>query len=99
MRDPEGLLCLTMQLPLVGCFAAPALLAYVGLGPDFLPYFAAFLSLAGAALIAVVQWPIVALLGWLKRKRGPLDDSAAQPAVAAGSGVSTDDADFADLEQ
>ena len=43
--------------------------AYVGLGPEqaFIPYFLALLAWVGAALIAVLQWPIGALL---RRWRG-----------------------------
>ncbi|HUY33248.1 MAG TPA: hypothetical protein VMV69_10745 [Pirellulales bacterium] len=84
MYDPDRLLCVTTQLSFFGSFHPPmALLAYVGLGPDFLPYFAALLSLIGAALIAVVQWPIVALLGWLRGKRDRLDDAETQAAAVS----------------
>ncbi len=43
--------------------------AYVGLGPEqaLIPYFLALLAWVGAALIAVLQWPIAALL---RRRRG-----------------------------
>jgi hypothetical protein len=45
------------------------LVAYVGLGPgqEFIPQFLALLIMAGTALLAVVQWPFVALLRRLRR--------------------------------
>jgi len=84
MYDPDCVLSVTTQLSFFGSFhTSPALLAYVGLGPgELLPYLAALLSVTGAVLLAIVQWPIVALLGWLKRKRGRLGDTAAQSAAA-----------------
>jgi len=47
-----------------------ATLAYMGLGSglELVPYFAALLSLVGAALIAVVQRPLLAVARWLKAK-------------------------------
>lgn len=47
------------------------LFAYVGLGPgpELIPYFLALLSLVGAALIAVLQWPITAFWAYLSRIR------------------------------
>jgi hypothetical protein len=50
-------------------------LAYIGMGPEFVPYFMALLGVIGAALVAVVQWPISALLGWLKGKRNRSKDA------------------------
>ena len=48
-----------------------ALLAYVGMGPgpEFIPYFMALLGVLGAALLAVVQWPLSLLLGRLNQLR------------------------------
>jgi hypothetical protein len=48
------------------------MLAYVGLGPgqEFIPYFFALLGVAGAALLAVLQWPLSVLLRYLRRARG-----------------------------
>lgn len=58
------------------------LLSYVGMGPgpEFIPYFIALLGVVGAALLAVVQWPISAFLGWLRGKRSPGERSE-PPAV------------------
>lgn len=45
-------------------------LAYVlGPGPEFIPYFMALLAVIGAAFVAAIQWPVAALLSWLKGKR------------------------------
>ena len=61
-------------------------LAYFGLGEgvELIPYFLALLSLSGAALIAVVQWPfrlVVRCLrrGKLRSKSAPKDDAHATP--------------------
>jgi hypothetical protein len=45
------------------------LLAYVGLGPgqEFIPYFLALLAWVGAAFVAVLRWPVGALLRRLRR--------------------------------
>lgn len=54
--------------------AAPVpLMGYVGLGPgpEFIPYFLALLGVVGAALIALVQWPLFALQAFLRRRRHP----------------------------
>ncbi len=47
MLDPESL----------------TLFAYVGLGPgqEFIPQFMALVAVAGTALLAILQWPFVAL--------------------------------------
>lgn len=46
--------------------------AYVGLGPgqEFLPYFLALMGFIGAALLAIIQWPLLALRRLLARARG-----------------------------
>lgn len=56
--------------------------AYVGLGPgqEFIPQFLALLGVALTALLAVVQWPIVALWSRLSRslaarKKAPTNSS------------------------
>lgn len=56
----------------------PVLMAYMGLGSgaELLPYFVALVSFAGAALLAVVQRPLVLLIRWLRKpKESPDDDS------------------------
>jgi hypothetical protein len=47
------------------------MLAYVGLGPgqELIPYFLGLLAWAGAAFLAVLQWPIYALRQRLARRR------------------------------
>jgi len=46
--------------------------AYVGLGAgaEFIPYFWAILAWAGAALLAVLQWPLGALLRCFSKAKG-----------------------------
>jgi hypothetical protein len=58
------------SLPLSAPCSA-GLWAYVGLGPgqEFIPQFLAMLGLAATALLAVVQWPILALWSRLSRAR------------------------------
>lgn len=50
-------------------FSVP--LAYMGLGSglELVPYFAALVSVVGAALIAIVQRPVVTTVRWLRHKR------------------------------
>jgi hypothetical protein len=52
--------------------------AYVGLGPEqaLIPYFLALLAWVGAALIAVLHWPIAALLRRRKRVKTDLPTEA-----------------------
>jgi hypothetical protein len=74
---PETLAYLTIPR------AAAGLPAYVGLGPgqEFIPYFLALLAWAGAALFAILQWPVAALLRRLRKARAaPPDGPAAVPA-------------------
>jgi hypothetical protein len=76
MPVPSGVLVLLP--PLLGLLAAPGgLLAYVGLGPgqEFIPYFLALLAWAGAAFLAVLQWPLVALYRRLSRSRAARDET------------------------
>lgn len=57
-----------------------ALLGYMGLGSgiELLPYFVALLGVAGAALLAIVQRPLVLLVRWLRKpKQTPNDDAPA----------------------
>jgi hypothetical protein len=79
------------------CFLSPGsgpgsfLFAYVGLGtgPELLPYLLALLAWAGAALVAVLQWPLSAFLRRLKSgprnltKGKVLGDGSAQIASEA----------------
>ncbi|HWB10066.1 MAG TPA: hypothetical protein VG826_12615 [Pirellulales bacterium] len=66
------------------------LLAYMGLGSglDLIPYFAALLSLVGAAFVAIVQWPAFVVLRWLRGKRKGTEQEAvtdaAEPPSAPG---------------
>ena len=69
MLDPNATFwALPLFADLIG---SCGLLAYVGMGPgpEFIPYFMALLGVVGAALLAVVQWPIAAFLGWLRGVR------------------------------
>lgn len=69
MPDPNATFwAMPLFLDLVGGCGP---LAYVGMGPgpEFIPYFMALLGVVGAALLAVVQWPISAFLGWVRGKR------------------------------
>jgi hypothetical protein len=67
MLGPDGFFWLAAPLSVL-----PAgLFGYVGLGPgqEFIPQFVALLSFAATALLAVLQWPITALLSRLSRAR------------------------------
>jgi hypothetical protein len=59
-----------------------AVWAYIGLGPgqELIPYFFALLAFVGAALSAVLLWPITALLRWFRRGKGGREE----PSVTAG---------------
>jgi hypothetical protein len=73
--DPDGVF-LGPGWPLVG---------YVGLGPgDLLPYFAALASVVAAALVAIVQWPLVLAIRWLKGKGGDPHSGDSQAAATDG---------------
>lgn len=45
--------------------------AYVGLGPgqEFIPYFLSLLGFVGAALVAVIQWPLFRVVRWLRSRK------------------------------
>jgi hypothetical protein len=60
----NDLLPLTSSAPRLG-----SLLAYVGLGPgqEMIPYFWGLLSIMGAALLGILQWPFLVLFGRLRR--------------------------------
>lgn len=80
MHDPDSLFWLTTHLSFLLLPSPPVgLLAYVGLGPgpEFIPYFVALLSFAGAAFIALIQWPILRFLAWLRAKRQPTNQAEA----------------------
>jgi hypothetical protein len=63
VSDPHALF---MTIPLVD-----GLLAYVGPGAglELVPYFWALLGFAGAALLAVVQWPLAVFFRWFPKAR------------------------------
>lgn len=69
------------------------LLAYVGLGPglDFFQHFLALLAGAGAALLAVIQWPLLALFRRRTRSAGSdglaPDDSTPPPSAGGSAGA------------
>jgi hypothetical protein len=62
-----------------------SLLAYFGLGAgaELIPYFFALVTFAGAAFLAVVQWPIQALYRRFGRAKGGDGDDRSQESVAA----------------
>jgi hypothetical protein len=76
-----------LALAPLACFLSAVgkggVLAYVGLGPgqEFIPYFLGLLAWAGAAFLAILQWPIVALFRRLS-KRG---NKPAPPNETAGA--------------
>jgi hypothetical protein len=51
--------------------APQGVFAYVGLGtgPELLPYLLALLAWAGAALLAILQWPLSKIVRRLKSRR------------------------------
>ena len=69
-------------------------LAYIGLGPgqELIPYFLALLGFMGAALLAVVQWPIVMVIRLFRKDKATppeqltgqpiMEDPVAQPLTA-----------------
>jgi hypothetical protein len=67
--------CLFLAVPdaLAPTFAGSwSLLGYVGLGPgqELIPYFLSLLAFAATALLAILQWPLLALRRRLSRARG-----------------------------
>ena len=65
----------------------PGLFAYVGIGPgpEFIPYFAALMSLVGAAAIAVLQWVVSLMLSCFPATRRRRSDATANAADASHS--------------
>ena len=84
MLVPDGFRWLIAPLPLLAS-GSVGLWAYIGLGPgkEFIPQFLAMLGLASTALLAVVQWPIVALWSRLSRAIGARKNGQTNPASAA----------------
>jgi hypothetical protein len=88
MPGLDCMLCLIAPLSLTATAPGFAdLWAYVGLGPgqEFIPQFAAMLGLAATAMIAVVQWPLLALWSRLSRaiaarKQARTNTTSAAPA-------------------
>ena len=62
-------------------------LAYAGLGPaqQLLPHFLALLAVVGAAVVAVVQWPLSALWRRLTQLRSGVKGELPKPSNAAGA--------------
>ncbi len=83
MPVPDCFLQLIAPLSLL--VSAPALWGYIGLGPgqEFIPQFLALLGLAATALLAVVQWPILALWSRLSRAVAARKQARTNPASAA----------------
>jgi hypothetical protein len=82
--DPSGLLTAARLVSLPGI---P--FAYVGPGSgiEFLPYFLSLLGLAGAACLAILQWPFLALLRRIKGTKQ-------QPSTAPQSSEPGDESKF-----
>jgi hypothetical protein len=59
-----------------------SLLGYVSLGPEqqFIPYFFALLAWGGAMAVAILQWPVVAMLKRLRAARADRTDGAPEHA-------------------
>ncbi|HET6883442.1 MAG TPA: hypothetical protein VFI31_25045 [Pirellulales bacterium] len=94
MHYPDGLFILPLFLSSSALHLAPTpLVAYVGLGPspEFVPYFLALLGVVGAALIAFLQWPILTLRAYFRRKRS--EGRAELPSVPADADQMPRDAD------
>jgi hypothetical protein len=69
-------------VPVLNCLLSSMpdiILSYAGFGPgqELIPHFLALLAFAGAALMAIVQWPIVALWRCFSRLRGRSKDESA----------------------
>jgi hypothetical protein len=73
MLDLDNLWRLNMSLPWSGTAMAALALglwAYFGLGPgqELIHFFLGLLVFAGAALVAVLQWPLLALRRFLAKR-------------------------------
>jgi hypothetical protein len=82
---PSWIALVLLALPHSLSACIPGLmLAYVGLGPgqEFIPYFFGMVAWAGAAFLAILQWPIIALWRRLSRPQAHDDRSASAPAPA-----------------
>jgi len=91
MPGPDCFLWLIAPLSLPASAAGLAdLWAYVGLGPgqEFIPQFLAMLGLAATALLAVVQWPILALWSRLSRARAARKNARTTGETPVPPGVS-----------
>lgn len=71
-------------------WSMPAMLAYMGLGSgvELIPYFLALISFVGAALVAVIQRPVILLIRWLRKdKAAPVDGAvSAEPTHESAGG-------------
>lgn len=82
MLAPE---CFHLLMPSLPALSWAGLWGYVGLGPgqEFIPPFLALLGLAATALLAVVQWPILALWSRLSRAVAARKNARTNPVSAA----------------
>lgn len=87
MHALDALSWLIRRLAVPGLSTEPlGLLGYVGLGsggPELIPYFMALLTFIGAALFALLQWPIYVLLRYLSKLRRRHDRKTCGDAVHA----------------
>jgi len=84
-----ALLALSVPLPGADC-----VLAYVGPGADvtFISYAMMLLAWVGAAFLAVLLWPVYALLRWLgRRDNQPTTTSSLEPAAEEDRAISHTD--------
>jgi hypothetical protein len=71
-----------------------SLFGYVGLGPgpDLIPYVMALLSFVGVAIVAVLQWPVSVMLGYLAKLRRRANRSHGQQGEETNLSCSRSDA-------
>jgi hypothetical protein len=62
----------------------PNLLAYIGIGPgqELFAYFLTLLGVMGAALLAVLQWPITLVMRVFRRSKNSSREQVAEHPVA-----------------